>query len=90
MDYQAAKKEYAAFGVDTEKAIERLSDIPVSLHCWQGDDVQGFLNKGALSGGIQTTGNYPGKARTFEELTGQKARQPARHLCRQRRPGGSR
>lgn len=68
MDYQAAKKEYAAFGVDTEKAIERLSDIPVSLHCWQGDDVQGFLNKGALSGGIQTTGNYPGKARTFEEL----------------------
>lgn len=68
MDYQAAKKEYAAFGVDTEKAIERLSEIPISLHCWQGDDVQGFLNKSALSGGIQTTGNYPGKARTFEEL----------------------
>lgn len=68
MDYQAAKKEYAAFGVDTEEAIKRLSEIPISLHCWQGDDVQGFLNKGALSGGIQTTGNYPGKARTFEEL----------------------
>ena len=68
MDYQAAKKEYAAFGVDTEEAIKRLSEIPVSLHCWQGDDVQGFMNKDALSGGIQTTGNYPGKARNFEEL----------------------
>ena len=68
MDYQAAKQEYAAFGVDTEQAIKRLSAIPVSLHCWQGDDVQGFLNKDALSGGIQTTGNYPGKARNFEEL----------------------
>ena len=68
MDYQAAKKEYAAFGVDTEAALKRLSEIPVSLHCWQGDDVQGFMNKDALSGGIQTTGNYPGKARTFEEL----------------------
>lgn len=68
MDYIAAKKEYAACGVDTEKALERLSAIPITLHCWQGDDVQGFMKKGALSGGIQTTGNYPGKARDFEEL----------------------
>lgn len=66
--YQEAKKEYAKYGVDTEAAIRSLSDIPVSIHCWQGDDVIGLDGGGALSGGIQTTGNYPGRARNFEEL----------------------
>ena len=66
--YEIAKKEYAAFGVDTDKAIEKLKDITVSVHCWQGDDVTGFDSKEALSGGIQTTGNYPGKACTPEQL----------------------
>lgn len=66
--YEQAKKEYAAFGVDTEAAIAKLKDIPVSIHCWQGDDVTGFDGGGALSGGIQTTGDYPGRARSFEEL----------------------
>ena len=68
MSYQEAKKKYAALGVDTEKAIRELKKIPVSMHCWQGDDVTGFENAGALTGGIQATGNYPGKARTPEEL----------------------
>ena len=68
MSYQEAKKKYAALGVDTEKAIRALKKIPVSMHCWQGDDVTGFENAGALTGGIQATGNYPGKARTPEEL----------------------
>ncbi len=68
--YLNAKSRYAAFGIDTEKAIEALCEIPVSIHCWQGDDVTGLEASGeALSGGIQVTGNYPGKARTFEELT---------------------
>lgn len=62
------QKAYAAFGVDTESAIEALKDIPVSIHCWQGDDVIGFDGAGSLSGGIQTTGNYMGRARNFEEL----------------------
>ncbi len=67
--YQLAKEVYATLGVDTDQAIERIKDIPVSLNCWQGDDVTGFLFKdNALSGGIQTTGNYPGKARSSEEL----------------------
>jgi len=69
MDYKQAKQDYQKWGVDTEAALEKLQKVPVSLHCWQGDDVQGFLNKSALSGGIQTTGNYFGKARNFEELT---------------------
>ena len=68
MSYLEAKEKYAALGVDTEKALETLGAVPVSLHCWQGDDVVGFDQKGALSGGIQTTGNYPGRARTPEEL----------------------
>ena len=55
-------------GIDTDKAIETLKNITVSIHCWQGDDVGGFDSPEALSGGIQTTGNYPGKARTPEEL----------------------
>lgn len=66
--YQAARERYAAIGVDTDKSIKLLSEIPVSLHCWQGDDVTGFDHDGPLTGGIQTTGNYPGKARTPEEL----------------------
>ena len=67
-NYESAKKAFAAYGVDTDKAIETLSKIPVSLHCWQGDDVTGFDHDGPLTGGIQTTGNYPGKARNPEEL----------------------
>mgnify|MGYP000684766991 CR=1 FL=1 len=66
--YQYAKEVYGKIGVDTDKAIEALKKIPVSLHCWQGDDVTGFDHEGSLTGGIQTTGNYPGKARTPEEL----------------------
>ncbi len=66
--YNEAKEIYAQYGVDTEKALEELKNATVSVHCWQGDDVTGFDSKQALSGGIQTTGNYPGKARTPEEL----------------------
>lgn len=66
--YESAKEIYAKAGVDTEKAIAVLKNIPVSLHCWQGDDVTGFDHDGPLTGGIQTTGNYPGKARNAEEL----------------------
>ena len=66
--YEEAKAMYAAYGVDTDKAIEILKNVPVSVHCWQGDDVKGFDQDGPLTGGIQTTGNYPGKARTPEEL----------------------
>ena len=67
--YDLAKERYAAFGVDTDKALDVLARIPISLHCWQGDDVGGFENTGeALSGGIAATGNYPGKARNADEL----------------------
>lgn len=67
--YENAKKVYAKWGVDTEDALARAAKIPVSLHCWQGDDVGGFENtQQGLSGGIQTTGNYPGKATTPEQL----------------------
>ena len=66
--YASAKKIYSEIGVDTDAAIAQLKDVPVSLHCWQGDDVIGFDHDGPLTGGIQTTGNYPGKARTPEEL----------------------
>lgn len=66
--YEIAKKEYAEYGIDTEDAIAKLKDIPVSIHCWQGDDVIGLDGGGALSGGIQTTGNYPGRARDFFDL----------------------
>ena len=68
MSYTEAKARYAALGVDTEAAMEKLLSVPVSLHCWQGDDVIGFDNGGGLTGGIQTTGNYPGRARTPAEL----------------------
>lgn len=66
--YESAKELYAAIGVDTDEAVETLKNIPISLHCWQGDDVTGFDHDGPLTGGIQTTGNYPGKARTPQEL----------------------
>ncbi len=66
--YQWAKEKYAARGVDTEAAIKALQDFAISMHCWQGDDVIGFDSKQGLSGGIQTTGNYPGRATTPAEL----------------------
>ena len=66
--YEAAKEKYAALGVDTEAAMETLKKVPVSLHCWQLDDVIGFDNDGGLTGGIQTTGNYMGRAKTPEQL----------------------
>ena len=66
--YDEAKKIYANLGVDTESALNKLKDVTISVHCWQGDDVIGFDSPSALSGGIQTTGNYPGKATTPEEL----------------------
>ncbi len=67
--YALAKEQYVALGVDTEKVLQTMEQIPVSLQCWQGDDVGGFEQAGAeLTGGIQATGNYPGKARTADEL----------------------
>jgi L-rhamnose isomerase len=67
--YELARERYAALGVDTDRAIERLASIPISLHCWQGDDVGGFESEeGLTGGGIQATGNYPGKARNADEL----------------------
>ncbi|WP_099205370.1 L-rhamnose isomerase [Scatolibacter rhodanostii] len=68
MSYHEAKLAYAKLGVDTDEAINKIKSVPLSLHCWQGDDVAGFDQRGPLSGGIQTTGNYPGKATTPEEL----------------------
>ena len=68
MSYLEAKEKYASYGIDTEKAIEMLNKVSISIHCWQGDDVVGFDSKEALSGGIQATGNYPGRARTPDEL----------------------
>ncbi|MDD6895410.1 MAG: L-rhamnose isomerase [Prevotellaceae bacterium] len=67
-NYEIAKERYAELGVDTDKAIETLEQTPISLHCWQADDVVGFERNEAASGGIQTTGNYPGKARNIDEL----------------------
>ena len=66
--YQEAKEIYKSYGIDTEAVLETLKNIKISLHCWQGDDVGGFDNDGPLTGGIQTTGNYPGKARSPKEL----------------------
>ncbi len=68
MSYIEAKAKYAQFGIDAEKAIQTLQNVCISVHCWQGDDVVGFDSQEALSGGIQATGNYPGRARTPEEL----------------------
>ena len=67
--YELAKESYASLGIDTDAVLEKLKTVPISMHCWQGDDVAGFLFKDvALSGGIQVTGNYPGAARTVAEL----------------------
>lgn len=67
--FESAKARYAQYGVDVESAIHAASGKPISIHCWQGDDVSGFDQKdGCAGGGIQTTGNYPGRARNFEEL----------------------
>ncbi len=66
--YNSAKEKYKLLGIDTDAVIAKLKQIPVSLHCWQGDDVTGFDFDGPLTGGIQTTGNYPGKAKTPEQL----------------------
>lgn len=68
--FESAKQQYEKLGVDVDAALTLLAKQPISIHCWQGDDVIGFEHGGvALSGGIQTTGNYPGKARSFDELT---------------------
>ena len=64
--YEETKKLYEHYGVNTDAAIKKLAEIPVSVHCWQGDDVLGFDGADSLDGGIQTTGNYPGKAVGFE------------------------
>ena len=66
--YEQAREMFAKAGVDTEAALQKLAGIPISVHCWQGDDVVGFDGAGAAGDGIQTTGNYPGRARTPEEL----------------------
>src|SRR5688572_27188882 len=69
--YPAALERYAELGVDTEAALSRLASVSISLHCWQGDDVRGFeALEGGLGGGLAATGNYPGKARTPDELRG--------------------
>ena len=67
-NYEVAKERYAALGVDTDKAIAELEKTPISLHCWQADDVVGFERGEAASGGIMTTGNFPGRARNIDEL----------------------
>ena len=66
--YELARDAYKECGIDTDAVIERLKNVPISIQCWQGDDVRGFENSGPLTGGIQTTGNYPGAARNIEEL----------------------
>jgi L-rhamnose isomerase len=66
--YQLAKEQYAALGVNTDQAMQRLKKVAISMHCWQGDDVGGFESSGGLGGGLAVTGNYPGKARTPDEL----------------------
>ena len=68
-EFEKAKQAYAAYGVDVEAALMKAVETPISLQCWQLDDVSGFENAGDLTGGIQATGNYPGKARNYEELT---------------------
>jgi L-rhamnose isomerase len=67
-DFTSALKKYEQYGIDVDQAIQLVKNIPISIHCWQGDDVNGLLSSEALTGGIQVTGNFPGKARTFEEL----------------------
>ncbi|MCP4455089.1 MAG: L-rhamnose isomerase, partial [Planctomycetes bacterium] len=68
--FEIARQQYAELGVDVDQAMAQLATVPISMHCWQGDDVGGFETVGAelSGGGIQATGNYPGKARTIDEL----------------------
>lgn len=66
--YELAKEKYQKIGINTDEVLDKLAKIRISMHCWQGDDINGFLSKNSLSGGIQVTGNYPGKSRTVEEL----------------------
>lgn len=66
--YEIARQRYAELGIDTDKALETLQNVQLSLHCWQTDDVTGFESTGSLTGGIQATGNYPGKARNIDEV----------------------
>ena len=66
--YDLAREQYAQYGIDTEKVLSQLQDFHLSMHCWQADDVAGFESTGDLTGGIQATGNYPGKARNIDEL----------------------
>lgn len=100
MSYADAKQRYALLGMDTDAALEKLKTIPVSLHCWQGDDVRGFDTDPSkpLTGGIQTTGNYPGRAQNAagadgrsggnaQALSGHKEAKPACQLCHFWRPG---
>ena len=65
--YDIAVERYAEFGIDVEKVLEKMQQVEISMHCWQADDVAGFESAGDLTGGIQATGNYPGKARNIEE-----------------------
>ncbi|RAU58136.1 MULTISPECIES: L-rhamnose isomerase [Bacillus] len=68
-NYEVAKKEYEKWGINVDEVLEQLKNVPISIHCWQGDDIAGFeVNKGELSGGIDVTGNYPGKATTPQQL----------------------
>src|SRR4051794_14368380 len=68
-NYEAAKEQYATHGIDVDQVLERLAQVKISMHCWQGDDVRGFLNQEQdLTGGISVTGNYPGAATTPAEL----------------------
>ena len=81
--YEVAKERYAEIGVDTEKVLKQLQDFHLSLHCWQADDVKGFeVQAGAMSGGIQSTGNFPGAARNIDELR-QDPRLPAPRIRQQ-------
>ena len=66
--YDIAVERYAEFGIDVEKVLEKMNSVEISMHCWQADDVGGFESSGDLTGGIQATGNYPGKARNIDEL----------------------
>ena len=66
---QEVKNKFLKYGVDVDTALQKMKEVVVSIHCWQLDDVQGFENDGPLTGGIQSTGNHPGKARNFKELT---------------------
>ena len=95
--YQDAKERYSRYGIDTEAVIAKIKTIPISMNCWQGDDVIGFeKNARALSGGIQTTGDYPGRARTPQELMDdfiiihtrrEEAKSPRKLSCQQQGEG---